>query len=76
MNTKISLAALTFCFSAVAFAQEDQPKNPLTISGYAETYFQYDANNPDNNTRPGFIYSHNRNNEVSLNLGFVIGNFK
>ncbi|WP_026977670.1 porin [Flavobacterium tegetincola] len=76
MNTKISLAALTFCFSAVVFAQEDQPKNPFTISGYAETYFQYDANNPDNNTRPGFIYSHNRNNEVSLNLGFVKANYE
>lgn len=76
MNTKISLAALTLCFSAVAFAQEEQPKNPLKISGYAETYFQYDANNPDNNSRPGFTYSHNRNNEVSLNLGFVKANYE
>ena len=75
MNTKISLAALTFCFSVAAFAQEQQHKNPLTISGYAETYFQYDANNPDNNSRPGFIYSHNRNNEVSLNLGFIKANY-
>ena len=75
MNTKISLAALTFCFSVAAFAQEEQPKNPLTISGYAETYFQYDANDPDNNTRPGFVYSHNRNNEVSLNLAFLKANY-
>ncbi len=76
MNTKIRLVVLSFCFSVTAFAQDDQPKKPLTISGYAETYFQYDANNPDNNTRPAFIYSHNRNNEVSLNLGFVKANYE
>ncbi|MEC5165431.1 hypothetical protein RCH18_001159 [Flavobacterium sp. PL11] len=76
MNTKISLAAMTLCFSAIAFSQEEKSTNPLTISGYAETYFQYDANNPDNNSRPGFIYSHNRNNEVSLNLGFVKANYE
>jgi hypothetical protein len=76
MNTKISLAALTLCFSAVAFAQEEKPTNPLTISGYAETYFQYDANNQINNSRPGYIYSHNRNNEVSLNLTFIKANYE
>lgn len=74
MNTKISTLALALCFSTVVFAQEPE-KNPLTISGYAETYFQYDANNPDNNSRPGFIYSHNRNNEVSLNLAFIKANY-
>ena len=75
MNTKIITAALSLVFSGVAFAQEEQ-KNPLTFSGYAETYFQYDANNADNNSRPGFIYSHNRNNEVSLNLGFLKANYE
>ncbi|KVV14812.1 porin [Flavobacterium sp. TAB 87] len=74
MNIKIITAVLSLAFSGAAFAQEVE-KSPLTFSGYAETYFQYDANNPDNNTRPGFIYSHNRNNEVSLNLGFVKANY-
>ncbi|WP_432670994.1 porin [Flavobacterium sp. SM2513] len=75
MNTQNIFAAFTFCLSVAAFAQEEQPKNPLTISGYAETYYQYDVNNPDNNTRPGFIYSHNRNNEVSLNLAYLKANY-
>ncbi len=75
MNTKFNLITLTFLFSVAVLAQEEQPKNPLTISGYAETYFQYDANNPDNNTRPGFVYSHNRNNEVNLNLAFLKANY-
>jgi hypothetical protein len=29
-----------------------------------------------NNSRPAFIYSHNRNNEVNLNLGFVKANYE
>lgn len=43
----------------------------LKISGYLETYYSYDFANPVNHNRPGFVYSHNRHNEVNLNLGFV-----
>ncbi len=46
-------------------------KDPFTISGYVEVYYQQDFNNPKSNTRPGFVYSHNRLNEVSLNLGML-----
>lgn len=41
--------------------------NPLTISGYAEVYYQYYFSNPFNNKRLGFIYSHDRNNEMNKN---------
>ncbi|MGB3007371.1 MAG: porin [Chitinophagaceae bacterium] len=47
----------------------------LTISGYAEAYYQYDFNKPTDNNRPGFIYSHNRHNEFNLNLGFIKANY-
>lgn len=54
------------------FSQDSAKKeNPLKISGYAEVYYLYDFNKPLNNTRPGFVYSHNRNNEATINLGFV-----
>lgn len=43
----------------------------LKFSGYVETYYMYDFNQPENNVRPAFIYSHNRHNEVALNLGFL-----
>lgn len=43
----------------------------LTVSGYAEAYYQYDFNKPADNNRPGFIYSHNRHNEFNVNLGFI-----
>lgn len=52
-------------------AQTDSTKNPLTISGYVETYYSYDFSNPSDHNRPGFVYSHNRHNEVNLNLGFI-----
>jgi hypothetical protein len=43
----------------------------LTFSGYAETFYAFDANHPAGNERPGFLYSHNRHNEFNLNLGFL-----
>jgi hypothetical protein len=52
-------------------AQMDSTKSPLTFSGYAEVYYTYDFGKPDNHTRPGFVYSFNRHNEVNLNLGMV-----
>ncbi|WP_085473551.1 porin [Sphingobacterium psychroaquaticum] len=52
------------------FAQENTTTKALNFSGYAEAYYLYDFNNPIGNTRPNFIYSHNRNNEVNVNLAF------
>lgn len=52
------------------FAQENTTSKTLSFSGYAEVYYLYDFNNPIGNTRPNFIYSHNRNNEVNVNLAF------
>lgn len=59
-----------FLFSFNLTAQETDER-PLKLSGFAEVYYQYDFHNPENNSRPGFIYSHNRNNEVNVNLAFV-----
>ncbi|MCY0968606.1 porin [Chryseobacterium wangxinyae] len=61
------LALLNFS----AKAQSDSLKKPLSISGYAEVYYQADFNNSKNNSRPSFIYSHNRNNEINVNLAFI-----
>ncbi|MGB3076279.1 MAG: porin [Chitinophagales bacterium] len=52
-------------------AQSDTSKSNLSFSGYAEVYYTYDFNRPDNHVRPSFIYSHNRHNEFNLNLGFL-----
>lgn len=67
---KIIFAILSI-ISLNSFAQTDSTKNPLSISGYIETYYSYDFANSSDHDRPGFIYSHNRHNEVNLNLGFI-----
>jgi hypothetical protein len=51
------------------------PVNPLTFSGYVEGYYSYDFNKPADNSRPGFLYSHNRHNEFNVNLAFVKGSY-
>lgn len=48
----------------------------LTISGYAEIYYGFDFNRPADNNRPSFVFSHNRHNEVNLNLGFIKANYE
>lgn len=67
---KILFALLTVC-GITASAQNDSINKPLTIGGYAEVYYTADFNNPKNNNRPGFVYSHNRNNEVNVNLAYI-----
>lgn len=78
MKNSIIIAAILLGSTGNLFAQQDSivaEKKPLTINGYAEVYYQYDASNPLNNKRPGFVYSHNRNNEVSLNLAYIKANY-
>lgn len=70
------LTALGFAILKPAIAQDStETKNPLTISGYAEAYYNYDFNRPLNNTAPGFLYNFNRTGEVNLNLGYIKANY-
>jgi hypothetical protein len=69
---KLLTLAVALTAASLAYGQEE-PK--IKVSGYLETYFGYDFNKPADNNRPGFIYSHNRSNEVNLNLGYIKGNF-
>ncbi len=69
MKTLLTLA-IGLASASLTFAQ-DEPK--IKVSGYLETYYLYDYNKPVDNNRPGFVYSHNRHNEVNLNLGFIKG---
>lgn len=67
---KILFVLLAVCGITV-YAQNDSIKKSLTIGGYAEVYYTADLNDPKNNNRPGFVYSHNRNNEVNVNLAYI-----
>ncbi|RYE31016.1 MAG: porin [Sphingobacteriaceae bacterium] len=74
---KFTFFTLIICLSAFFAQAQDstQNKSNLHFSGYAELYYGYDFNRPVNNTRPDFIFSHNRTNEVNLNLGFIKANY-
>lgn len=54
----------------LANAQADSSRS-VVLSAYLDTFYGYDFANPTNHQRPAFMYSHNRHNEVNLNLGFV-----
>lgn len=58
-------------FPVLLQAQTDKSPIQYTLSGYAETYYGYDVNRPDDGNRPGFVYSHNRHNEVNLNIALL-----
>lgn len=66
----IQILLLIACYLP-AGAQQDSTAKPLAFSGYTEVYYSYDFGNPANGNRPAFAYSHNRHNEVNLNLAFV-----
>lgn len=73
MNKILVFIVIVVCFiSGYSYAQNN---SQLKVSGYIETYYGYDFNRPADNNRPQFVYSHNRHNEVNVNLGFIKGSF-
>lgn len=65
---------IAFLSGQVLFAkaqEEDTEDSSWSMSGYVDLYYGFDYNRPTNNTRPSFVNSHNRHNEVNLNLGFL-----
>ena len=45
--------------------------SPWTFYGYVDAYYGYDFNRANAPQRPGFLYSHNRQNEFAVNHGLV-----
>ncbi|MFN0214956.1 MAG: porin [Saprospiraceae bacterium] len=68
---KYLLTSTLFLLQTVLFSQGENSTSPLTFSGYLETYYLYDFDNPADHKRPDFVYAFNRHNEVNLNLGFL-----
>jgi hypothetical protein len=50
-------------------SQDSEP--PFHISAYVETYYSYDTRRPLDNTKPSFLYSHNRTQEFNVNLAYI-----
>ena len=75
MKIIIIILLLLFGFFTGNAQEVKKEKSPLTFSGYIETYYSYDFGNPDNHLRPDFVYSHNKHNELNLNLGLAKVNY-
>lgn len=71
----LNLVLVLIGFSSASMADEQPSASPLSVSGYAEVYYVHDFNDPDNEQRPFFTYSHNRANSPSINLAFVKASF-
>lgn len=46
----------------------DNNASRLSFEGYGEIYYGYDFNTPTNNSLPHFVQSHDRHNEVNINM--------
>ncbi|MDI1255630.1 MAG: porin [Flavobacterium sp.] len=75
MKKIILIALLAIGLTKIQAQDTTAATNPLTFSGYIEAYYSYDFGQPDNHARPGFFYSHNRHNELNLNLGYIKANY-
>lgn len=69
---KLIILAIALLTISNARAQES---SKINVTGYLETYYGYDFNKSADHNRPSFIYSHNRHQEVNLNLGFIKANY-
>ena len=75
MKKIIGTALIAFGLTTVNAQETEKTPSPFTFSGYIETYYSYDFGEPDDHIRPGFFYSHNKHNEVNLNLGLAKVNY-
>ena len=46
-------------------------QNPVQFSGYLESYYIHDFNDPAQQRRPDFVYSHNVTDSPAINLGIL-----
>lgn len=54
------------------FCTRKRKKEPkLQITGYIETFYSYDFNQPESHKRQPFFYTFNRHNEINVNLARI-----
>lgn len=68
MSKRILIATILIAIPCLLKAQD---KPTIQLSAYGELYYGYDINKPGDNNRPSYIVSHNRHNEVNLNLAYL-----
>lgn len=57
------------CFS-ISQTDTTERKTDISFSGFLDTYYSYDLNNP-NQVRQNFFFNHNRHNNININLALL-----
>ncbi len=75
LNTVVFSGLLTFVYQAAGAQTPDTTQvaagSGLTVTGYVEAYYAHDFTAPKTRQeRPGFLYNHRRNREVTHQSGF------
>ena len=72
----MALVLLSFSRTAISQVANDSVKGwnsspTIKLSGFVDAFYVYDFNEPANGYRQGFLFNHNRHNEVNINLSFI-----
>lgn len=61
------------CLANVSYAEESQDFSAASfkVSGYLESYYSKDFNDPSVQKRPSFIYSYNQDDSLQINLALI-----
>ena len=68
MKNKLILFLLST--TSLSFAQEKSDLK-VTFSGFLETFYAFDFNQPQTESKLPFMYNYNRHNEFNVNIGLV-----
>ena len=66
MKKLILLAATLISFNTKA--QDSISKVKIDVSGYIDTYYSYDFDQPETKYKQSFLYNYNRNNSFNINI--------
>jgi hypothetical protein len=67
---KNTFTILTLLIFSQLFSQE-KSELKTTFSGFVETYYSYDFNQPTTDSKLPFMYNYNRHNEFNINIGLL-----
>ena len=71
MSRALTCFAIIFLSLVCRGQTKKSQQKTVSLSGYAEVYYGFDFNRPASNERPSFVYTHNRHNEVNVNLAML-----
>ena len=77
----MKLYSLLICFmllvnSVVPQKADTTNQKQITVSGFAEGYYQYDFDEPSNERRPDYLYNYKRHNSPAINLALLKARFQ